>query len=747
MSQEAWNTERHVVGWGATKLRENGINFVSAGHLVGDQPPSTQTDRGSTGPQVEVATSQAAQCRPIAQVEQAVLSRASSKASTEEHVVDAPVDQSIRHNMDTFRPRRMSASSSSGSEEILFAGRLHPSKKPASGKSEVSRSVDVQLSSPDPISSVSMHDTQPQAPPFVDQMSRLFQVGGSTSSDAHQSLGEQRRTTSGRYRNSRAKRWEQVSDEEAIMQDYIANMAMDDDNDDDDDEGDEEEGVEEPRVRRNEHFRFFDGAGEENVKVQIRGSKRPSRSRGDFGQAADWSSADLEDFDDLSTTDEEIMDIGQVLRHRERATGVQYLVTAVGRDASDAKWILHEKLTSKSAQEEIQIFEEIRTMDFAEGLDDGTGSSGSSDDEEALDDLLEDIESEDEENARVMRRTARMTDEQVALAIAKQEELGLGGDELLIFNGQEGIGDGAAMSDDDSTEDDGFIPFSAKKHTSNRTRARQSRRQRDSFPAASAFADALDQDPYGGFDVMDFDRPSLRPRKKGRKSDPFELGLEDDELAEQIQTSWFKDREKKAARKRIKEEARQATLLDASTRNEPSQIKAEIRRFLVQEVDTLELAPMDASLRAAVHRLAKALRLNSQSRGKDGKGAGRYPVLTKTPRTPYYSVDTIWEIDALLNTRKFFPKHGGGSYKGARASRIPTARMRRSGGGGTLSGATYMNGEVVGASAPEIGSDNKGRAILEKMGWTSGMGIGAIGNQGSLEAIKHVVKTTKAGLG
>lgn len=64
-----------------------------------------------------------------------------------------------------------------------------------------------------------------------------------------------------------------------------------------------------------------------------------------------------------------------------------------------------------------------------------------------------------------------------------------------------------------------------------------------------------------------------------------------------------------------------------------------------------------------------------------------------------------------------------------------------------MSGATYMNGEVVGASAPEIGSENKGRAMLERMGWSSGMGIGAIGNKGGIDVIKHVVKTTKAGLG
>ena len=64
-----------------------------------------------------------------------------------------------------------------------------------------------------------------------------------------------------------------------------------------------------------------------------------------------------------------------------------------------------------------------------------------------------------------------------------------------------------------------------------------------------------------------------------------------------------------------------------------------------------------------------------------------------------------------------------------------------------MAGVSYRDGEEVGASAPEIGSDNKGRALLEKMGWKAGMGIGAEGNKGSLDHVRHIVKTTKAGLG
>ena len=64
-----------------------------------------------------------------------------------------------------------------------------------------------------------------------------------------------------------------------------------------------------------------------------------------------------------------------------------------------------------------------------------------------------------------------------------------------------------------------------------------------------------------------------------------------------------------------------------------------------------------------------------------------------------------------------------------------------------MGAATVRNGEVVGGSAPEIGVENKGRTMLEKMGWTTGMALGAVDNKGMTQIIEHVVKRSKAGLG
>lgn len=724
MSQEARNTERHTAAWGATRLRDQAINFVSAGNLVRNELDTPPDDTKQPSEQESPTSSEnSPDVGPSAEP---------TSPPREQHAEIVPAPLSGEGDLvkeDNHSQRRDSILSQS-SEEIVFKGRLNGGGKPA-------RSPHAPTASPMPTKSPTPEEPIPEVP---SSSSIPSPPPTSTDPDPYANIYSTERKRFDR-RGRPMGQTSNSKEERLIMEDYIANMNLEDD--DDENDSDEERG--EPR-HGNEHYRFYDGSAEANVKVQTR-RQSPPTTKDNVDQAIDWNSTDLEDFDEFSTTDEDVAEVSQVLRRRERPSGVQYLVTGIGQVASDAKWVLGERLKTHSALEEIRIYKDIQAMKVLESTEDTSDTSDSDDDEhedhdgEALGDLANDIESEDDENERIFKRTARMTDEQIARVLAKQEELGIGGDELLIFDGQTDEPD-----DFDSPPD--FIPFSTSRHVSNRTKSKQNRRRKDHFPPAEAFADALEQDPYGAFDIMDFDRPSLRPKKKGRKTDlPFDLGVEDDDLAEMLRTQWHKDRDKKASRRREKQAEREAALLDAGERNRPDAIKAEIRRFLASETESLELAPMDSALRASVHRLAKALKLNSRSQGKDGHGIGRFPVLTKTSGTRRYTIDTVWEVDNLMNLRKFFPRQQGGSYRGPNAVNGPGVARARRGGGGVMSGATYMNGEVVGASAPEIGAENKGRAMLEKMGWTSGMGIGAIGNKGGIDVIKHVVKTTKAGLG
>lgn len=664
-------------------------------------------------------------------------------------IISEPVDSGPGTPLDDLaqfssRPRSTTKSSATSEEEvILFGGRTAGSKTIARQSKPSGPNVTVRDVASKSTSTVRDEPctvlNQKPAFTIADSLFGRFPVAASSTENVMpvQPAFAGSKPSSGRRRGGRGSRepTQREIEEEALIQDYIENMK------------DEESDENEVATNKNEHFRFFDGNGEEDVKVQTQ-SRGKEKLPNNIDDELGWSSGDLEDFDDLSTTDEEVVEISEVFSHRVRPSGPQYLVTAVGADLSEARWVLHEKLVSSTAITQIEIFEEVRTN---KAIADSNDSSTDSEAEEALNDLMDALESADDENDRLMQRTAKMSDAQIARALALQEELGMDSQEVLLFNGQEEVDD-----DNEFANSADFIPFSSKRDISTRTRSKQNRRKKDSFPSAGAFADVLEQDPYGGFDIMDFDRPSLKPKRKGRKSAGLPFELEDDDLAFQLQQSWANDREKKASKKREREEMRQAGLLGSKASNgridlfakyqnsgmDAEQIKTEVRSFLVQEFETLALAPMAADMRASVHRLAKALGLKSHSQGK---GDGRFTVLTKATSTPFYTLDTIWEIDALMAKRKFFPMNAG-SYKSVKKLHSGP-KTRRTGGGGVMAGASYMDGEVVGASAPEIGVENRGRAMLEKMGWSSGMGIGALGNQGRTEVIKHVVKNTKAGLG
>lgn len=120
----------------------------------------------------------------------------------------------------------------------------------------------------------------------------------------------------------------------------------------------------------------------------------------------------------------------------------------------------------------------------------------------------------------------------------------------------------------------------------------------------------------------------------------------------------------------------------------------------------------------------------------------RFPMLYKTARTPSFDKKSIGEVDRIFSANRFMRRVGG--MKGFEGSTGKSVKTRRS---GASAAASYMDGDVVGASAPEIGVENRGRAMLEKMGWSTGTALGASDNKGILQPLAQVVKNTKAGLG
>lgn len=145
--------------------------------------------------------------------------------------------------------------------------------------------------------------------------------------------------------------------------------------------------------------------------------------------------------------------------------------------------------------------------------------------------------------------------------------------------------------------------------------------------------------------------------------------------------------------------------------------------------------PMQAHLRSYLHMLASKAGVTSKSQGS---GTERFTILTKKKSTPFNMLSEE-DVDHQLSAKKTRDK--------GNARRAAAVVARRKGAGGVKNGASYKDGEVVGAAAPEIGTGNRGRAMLEKMGWTSGTALGAFDNKGIIDPVVHVVKNSKSGLG
>lgn len=146
---------------------------------------------------------------------------------------------------------------------------------------------------------------------------------------------------------------------------------------------------------------------------------------------------------------------------------------------------------------------------------------------------------------------------------------------------------------------------------------------------------------------------------------------------------------------------------------------------------------MDAPARKVIHEMAHRFSLTSKS---TGSGDQRHPVLHRKKATLRYTEFQFEQVFAQAG-RRYFPrldkKALGRSAEGQRGN---SGRVNHA-------AVNVRHGDIVGGGAPEIGGTNKGRTILEKMGWSGGMALGAEDNKGMTEPIGHVVRRSKAGLG
>ncbi|KAM0715852.1 hypothetical protein Q7P37_008366 [Cladosporium fusiforme] len=407
-------------------------------------------------------------------------------------------------------------------------------------------------------------------------------------------------------------------------------------------------------------------------------------------------------------------------------------------------------LDTDSDSEEEEIGQDID--DFEDDDDDDVSDFGSTD----LEDELEENEREDweDEDDLRQRRIDAMDDETLARLWAKQAEMGFSDDELVID-------DGTGMEVDDldgfGDLDDARAGLASLANSSFGKSTSKRGNNKPSFPSASALADTVDQYGDAGFDIMDFDRPSLRP-KRGRKGKmPPELeALSDEDLREEVIGQWSNDRDKKRMKKAEREELRMQGMLGSAGKKGQAdlsqkylqgmtvaQIHDELRLFLRDAGKTTRsFPPMGKDDRKALHEIANALALKSKS---VGAGKHRQPILYKTTRTPAYSDATFRRVTAAAS--RGFLKNSAFKGKKPKGGALPKGQRAGKGRGADTTTTGLRHGDVVGGGAKEIGRENFGHRLLEKMGWQKGTALGGEGSSGLLTPVEQVMRTGRSGLG
>ena len=163
-------------------------------------------------------------------------------------------------------------------------------------------------------------------------------------------------------------------------------------------------------------------------------------------------------------------------------------------------------------------------------------------------------------------------------------------------------------------------------------------------------------------------------------------------------------------------------------------IKDEFESFLSRNNDRLTFPPLDPHGNKTVMKIAKHYNMKSSKIGKANHTSVVVEKIKKTKwSSPNYSL-----IDQLMRQRPVFMRID------IRRPREEQAAFERT---KTIRGKFHVKeGEIVGQNAPEIGNENIGRRMLEKLGWKSGEGLGIQGNKGISEPIFAKIKKNRSGL-
>ena len=610
LSEEARNTERPHLWNSDLKLRNSRIAFVSAGASSADELnpviKKTETNEGITDTSLEersaapVKTSDnpstpytmtpkiqmsnmalnELQCVSACQVSLEggldsmskqpnkdgglERSEASNEApSTHHECADEPPNTGIATPI--MRRSPSSTSSDSSGEVIVFTGRQH-----LCNRGDQTHTSDAQSKNRNALGVSKPSENRGSMATTVDRPTNVTAQIIPNSSE-HTPLSflspdyeylnpPSKFTTTKPRRRRRKKNLRKEMKGERILDDYVANLH---------ENGALEAFVENSMLNQRDIGGSDTAEGQDEVASLTTGYVE----RDPITDSEEWNSAE-ECFNELSPWNEGLESIELVLSKRQGPSGLQYLVVGVGCSVNDARWLPASSLNIQGAESLIQDFENNASLTRSE---------------QVAQDLQERLNVDDGEDERDLeeRRKARMTDEQVARLLSKQDELGLGSDDLMLYAG----GDLYTDSRDEHQLDGLWEQAVTHRAT---PRSERMKRSRSDILSATALADILDNDPYNGFDVMDQERPSLRKRPKGRRG-KLSLELSDSELEHSLHTAWEKDRTKKKMRKQEREELRAQGLLGKKPQADlkakysegisMTQVKKEIKNFLLSPME------------------------------------------------------------------------------------------------------------------------------------------------------------------
>ncbi|GEQ66820.1 hypothetical protein JCM33374_g483 [Metschnikowia sp. JCM 33374] len=271
----------------------------------------------------------------------------------------------------------------------------------------------------------------------------------------------------------------------------------------------------------------------------------------------------------------------------------------------------------------------------------------------------------------------------------------------------------------------------------------------------------LNSDEEGLEDILAFARnqqkiqkeidipPTQTLKKKGKgKKQRLELGSHLElELRESLMEQFQYQKQSKKDKKLRKKEKRQREgieLHDLKIKYDYSlhiqEIKSEFETFLHDAGrETMSFPPLDGHGNKTINKLAGHYNMKCIRSG--GNGLNLFMKVAKTKKTFRY-VPAYDQIGYIMKQRPVFKRVDVKPRTKEEIAETDGKKDRS----GPKNNAIVREGDIVGGKAPEIGNNNIGRQLLEKLGWVKGEGLGALGNKGISEPLTATVKRSKTGL-